>query len=66
MTLFAPSPMRARHFETGKWHTLIFARDDYNYWATDSAPWNWYLDNDAEEGGAIDLANFDAFEAVTH
>lgn len=57
-----PPTMRARHFETGEWHTLSLSDTAIHYGCPVSQS---YHEDDCEGGHWVDLNDFEQFEAKT-
>ena len=58
-----PKVMRARHFETGEWHTL--RRGDDAYFTHGLPASQCYAIDTGDEPVWADLHDFDSFEGVT-
>ena len=58
-----PFTMRARHIDTGEWHTLILDDHAYMYWRQPASEC-YYVDDD--ELQTIDLYDYDSFEGETY
>jgi hypothetical protein len=56
-----PHKMRGRHFETGEWESLVLDRHAYYIWRQ-SATECYYIET-GDEPIAVDLGEFDSFEA---
>lgn len=57
-----PKTMRAKHFETGEWHTL--SRGDDAYFTHGLPASQCYAIDTGDEPYWVDLLDYDSFEAV--
>lgn len=57
-----PRKMKARHIETGAWETLHLDDLAWSYWG--QPPATCYVDDGADGGEQVNLADYDSFEAA--